>query len=221
MRQMTGRNAFVLRDSGGGLPWVRQYAQAPSSKIIGMYIHQHWPYNHPYAARTWSLGTGAGTAGGLKKIGYNSLLVWPVAETMPDPLLPSDRASPRKAPAGDRHAARGAGHARLHGALSERGPGQRAGAACAVRKSATISTRINASIRADKAAMAQIDPPPRTDLKYLAKTDGVAIIDSDPGGYIGSTNREFVDLLLEHRKMFDRLRPGIELIYWMHAGWPA
>src|SRR5437773_3160871 len=57
--------------------------------------------------------------------------------------------------------------------------------------------------------------------KYLAKADGVAIIDSDPGGYVGSTNAEFVNLLHEHRQMFDRLRPGIELIYWMHVGWEA
>jgi hypothetical protein len=28
-----------------------------------------------------------------------------------------------------------------------------------------------------------------------------------------------VNLLAAHRKMLDRLRPGIELIYWMHAGW--
>src|SRR5437773_1189541 len=57
--------------------------------------------------------------------------------------------------------------------------------------------------------------------KYLAKADGVAIIDSDPGGYVGSTTAEFVNLLHEHRQMFDRLRPGIELIYWMHVGWEA
>src|SRR5262249_43657040 len=57
--------------------------------------------------------------------------------------------------------------------------------------------------------------------KPLKNADGVAIIDSDPGGYAGSTNQEFVNLLGDHRKMFDRLRPGIELIYWMHAGWEA
>ena len=56
-------------------------------------------------------------------------------------------------------------------------------------------------------------------MKPLAKVDGVAIIDSDPGGWHGSTNADFVRLLGEHRKMLDRVRPGIELIYWMHAGW--
>jgi hypothetical protein len=56
-------------------------------------------------------------------------------------------------------------------------------------------------------------------LAPLAKMDGVAIIDSDPGGYPDSSNQEFVDLLAAHRAMLDTLRPGIELIYWMHAGW--
>jgi hypothetical protein len=59
-------------------------------------------------------------------------------------------------------------------------------------------------------------------LRPLAQADAVSIIDSDPGGYPNSTNQEFVDLLLRHRRLLDKLRPGgIELIYWMHFGWPA
>ena len=58
-------------------------------------------------------------------------------------------------------------------------------------------------------------------LRYLKDSDAFAIIDSDPGGYPGSTNAEFVQLLFEHRKLLNRLRPGIELTYWMHAGWEA
>ena len=30
-------------------------AESSSGKILGMYIHQHWAYNQPYSARTWSL----------------------------------------------------------------------------------------------------------------------------------------------------------------------
>jgi len=33
---------------------ARSETNAPE-KILGMYVHQHWPYNHPYAARTWTL----------------------------------------------------------------------------------------------------------------------------------------------------------------------
>ena len=67
-----------------------------SDKIVGMYIHQHWPYNHPYCARTWTLNDWKGYAGGLKQIGYNTILIWPVVETMPDPLTPSDKANLEK-----------------------------------------------------------------------------------------------------------------------------
>src|SRR5437870_2445232 len=63
----------------------------PSTKMVGMYIHQHWPYNHPYCARTWTVQEWRGYVGGLKKIGYNTILIWPMLETMPDPLTPSDK----------------------------------------------------------------------------------------------------------------------------------
>ncbi|NDA42898.1 MAG: hypothetical protein EBX78_04665 [Gammaproteobacteria bacterium] len=55
----------------------------------------------------------------------------------------------------------------------------------------------------------------------LAQTDGLFVIDSDPGGYPHSTNAEFVYILGAHRRVLDRLRPGIELIYWAHFGWEA
>lgn len=33
----------------------RSDALQPGGKIVGMYIHQHWPYKHPYAVHTWTL----------------------------------------------------------------------------------------------------------------------------------------------------------------------
>ena len=60
-------------------------------KLVGMYIHQHWPYNHPYAARTWTVEDYRGYADGMKKLGYNMLVIWPVLETMPNPLTASDQ----------------------------------------------------------------------------------------------------------------------------------
>ena len=59
-------------------------------------------------------------------------------------------------------------------------------------------------------------------LEPLGEMDGLVIIDSDPGGYPGSTNKEFVDILTRHRRLLDKLRPGkIELVYWVWAGWQA
>lgn len=72
------------------------HADEARGKLVGMYVHQHWPYHHPYAARTWTLEDWRGYAGGLQRLGYNAVLIWPVLETMPEPLTASDRANLRK-----------------------------------------------------------------------------------------------------------------------------
>jgi hypothetical protein len=192
-------------------------SEAPG-KMVGMYVHQHWPYRHPYAARTWTLEDWRGYADGLHRLGYNTVLIWPVLETMPEPLTASDEANLRKI---------GQVIAMLHGEFGLR---------------AYIALCPNVIARDQEAAQApferrhffycdaRVDPGDPAALgrmlerraKLLAplkEMDGVAIIDSDPGGYPGSTNEQFVNLLLAHRKLLDGLRPGIELCYWMHVGW--
>ena len=67
-------------------------AASTGTKMVGMYVHQHWPYNRPYAARTWTLDDWRGYADGLCKLGYNAVMIWPMLETMPDPPTPSDQA---------------------------------------------------------------------------------------------------------------------------------
>src|SRR5690606_27188051 len=76
------------------------YAQQPnrnsSDKLLGIHVHQHWSYNHPYAARTWTLSDWMGYLAGVKKSGYNSGLIWPMLETIPNPMTPSDEANLEK-----------------------------------------------------------------------------------------------------------------------------
>ena len=38
--------------------------------MLGMYVHTHWGYHHPYAARTWSLADWKGYLGALRALGY-------------------------------------------------------------------------------------------------------------------------------------------------------
>src|SRR5579862_4202900 len=66
------------------------------SKMVGMYVHQHWPYNHPYCARTWTLDDWRGYADGLTQLGYNAVLIWPMLEIIPAPPTPSDTAALKK-----------------------------------------------------------------------------------------------------------------------------
>ncbi len=194
-------------------------ASAPE-RLIGMYVHQHWPYNHPYAARTWTLEDWRGYAAGLKKLGYNAIMIWPVIETMPDPLTDSDRASLAKM--------------RQVIDMLHKELGMRAWIALCpniVAKDAEArkapfekrhffycDLRVNPS---DANAVRAMMEWRRKIFQWLGDADAVSIIDSDPGGYPGSTNAEFVNLLVQHRRMFEQLRKRIELIYWMHAGWEA
>jgi len=199
-------------------PAAAQETRPMHDRMIGLYIHQHWPYNHPYAARTWTLEDWRGWADGLQKLGYNTVLVWPLLETIPEPMTPSDRAYLTKL---------GKVIDMLHHDFHMRAylalcPNIRANNAEASKASFErrhyyyCDELVNPG---DPAALASLIQWRQTLLKPLRNIDGIAIIDSDPGCYPGSTNAEFVHLLAEHRKMFDRLRPGIELIYWMHAGW--
>ncbi len=191
-----------------------------TDKIIGMYVHQHWSYQHPYAARTWTYEDWRGYAEGLKRLGYNTVMIWPMLETMPDPLTPSDTAHLEKM-------------ARvintLHTEFSMRVYITLTPNVCAKNDEAAkysfedrpffyCDDRVNP---ADAPACAAMMAWRERLLRPLAAMDGLTIIDSDPGGYPDSTNAEFVRLLADHRILLDRLRPGIEVVYWIHAGWQA
>jgi len=186
--------------------------------MIGLYIHQHWPYHHPYAARTWTLEDWRGFAGGLRELGYNTLLVWPMTETMPDPLTPSDwTALERLAAVIDMvHDELGM---RVYIALCPNVMADDSAAAAASFEERHFYYCDALADPGDPVALARFLRRREELLRPLSRVDGVCIIDSDPGGYPGSAIAEFVNLLVEHRGMLDRLRPGIELVYWMHVGW--
>jgi hypothetical protein len=195
-------------------------AEELPGNLVGMYIHQHWPYNYPYAARTWRVEDYRGYCGGLKALGYNSVMIWPMLETMPSPLTKSDRASLKKVAAvidmlhnelGMRVYFALCPNVGVKDAEARKAPFEQRHFFC-------CDTRVNPG---DPKALGELIDRRRELFRPLAKVDGVAIIDSDPGGYPGSTNEQFVNLLIAHRKMFDGLRPGIELVYWNHVGWPA
>lgn len=189
-------------------------------KMVGLYIHQHWPYNHPYAARTWTVEDWRGFLDGIHRLGYNTVKIWAVLETMPKPLTPSDRAYlDRIAKVID--IAHDDFDMRVIIALCPNVVADNAAASQATveqRHFFHCDLRVNP---ADPDAMAAMLAWREEILRPLAKMDAISIIDSDPGGYPGSTNQEFVDLLGAHRKLLDRLRPGITLLYWSHAGWEA
>jgi hypothetical protein len=201
------------------VPLLAQRSPA-APNMLGIYVHMHWPYRHPYAARTWTLQDWRGYAESIRALGYNTVMFWPVIEIIPDPPTPSDRASLEK-------------HGKVVRMLRDEFGMRVLIALCpnvaVVSEEARKATfesrhffycdrRVNP---ADKKDVRQMLDTRRKLLEPMKDADGFMVIDSDPGGYAGSTNAEFVELLGHYREMLDRLRPGAELIYWMHAGWAA
>lgn len=184
---------------------------------LGMYVHMHWGYNHPYAARTWTMDDWRGYAKGLTALGYNMIQIWPVFETMPDPITPSDQAHLRKI----REVID-----LLHNEFGMRvlvtmGPNTIGNEKAA---NYTFETRpfFETDIRlnpGDPAALEKLINIRRPLFKSLSNADGFTIIDSDPGGYIGSTNEEFANLLFRHLDLIKECNPDGMLFYWMHVGW--
>ena len=189
-----------------------------SNQIVGMYVHQHWSYNHPYCARTWTFGDWRGYIEALKRIGYNTVLIWPVLETMPEPLTDSDRASLEKLAkvidlAHDEFGMR-AYFVLCPNVAADNDLARQ----YAFEKRPYYNTARLVDL-GDPVVMGKLITWRESLCRWLAKADGMFIIDSDPGGWPNSTNLEFVHLLCAHRRMLDRLRPGIELDYWMAHGW--
>jgi len=193
---------------------------AMPEKIIGMYVHQHWAYKHPYAARTWTLDDWRGYCDGLHRLGYNTVMIWPVLEIAPNPLTESDKENIEKIAQVINILHQEYGMKALLTIAPNVAAKNEAAAKYAFQERPFFycDYRVNPG---DPAAMAEMIAWREKLLRPLANMDGLVIIDSDPGGYPGSTNEEFVDLLMAHRNILDRLRPGIELVYWMHAGWEA
>jgi hypothetical protein len=187
--------------------------------MLGMYVHMHWGYGHPYAARTWSLEDWRSYAGGLAELGYTGIMLWPMVETMPDPLTPSDVAHLEKI---QRvidllHDEFGMQVIVTMG-LNVLGNAHAAEYTFEDRPYFKTDVRLNPL---DRQAIDRLFDFHRRVMQYLARADGLATIDSDPGGYIGSKNTEFVALLTRQLAMQHAINPDMPLFYWMWVGWES
>ena len=185
--------------------------------FLGIYVHMHWGYNHPYAARTWTLADWKGYLEGLSRLGYNLVQIWPMIDTMPSPPTQSDRMHLDKlARVIDMAKGQYGMRAVVGASANAMGNASAADYPFERRPYFRAERLIDPSKPSD---VAELMAARRELLAPLAQADGMWILDSDPGWYEGSPDSEFVMLMLEHRKLLDELRPGIELVYWMWSGW--
>ncbi|MHB9024111.1 MAG: hypothetical protein ACYC7E_08035 [Armatimonadota bacterium] len=186
--------------------------------FLGMYVHQHWGYKRPYSARTWTVEDWRGYAAGLAALGYNAISIWPMLEIVPDPLTPSDRANLEKLREVIAMLHREFGMA----VFITLGPNVIANDKAAnytfeERPYFVCDRRLNPKDPEEMGAFYRIRRMMFSE--YLREADGFVTIDSDPGGYVGSTNEEFVEILRELMTIIRDVNPNAYLYYWMWLGW--
>lgn len=187
--------------------------------MLGMYIHTHWAYNHPYAARTWEEADWEAYLGALTKLGYDFVMVWPQMDSMPATPTPSDitwlqTLSRAIDVAHDRFGMR-VGITSCPNAIGNQAA---AGYEFRNRPYFVCEERIDPG---DPAAVDAFIEGRRQALQHLRNADALVVIDSDPGGYIGSTNPDFVELCRRQVEVMREVNAEAEFVYWMLAGWES
>src|SRR5439155_1860969 len=75
----------------GSIPDRVNELEIPDFGLRGMYAHQHWQYNYPYALRSWSLDDWKRYVDLLAYLRINLFQLWTMDGILPDPLSPNDK----------------------------------------------------------------------------------------------------------------------------------
>jgi hypothetical protein len=182
-----------------------------------MYVHMHWSYKHPYAARTWRQEDWRSYLQGLKSLGYDFLMIWPMLDSMPPEPNESDRAFLEKL---GRVISMAQDDLRMRVGIvvcpNTIGNERSSTYAFEQRPYFASERKVNPK---DEAAVEGLLSGRRNQFRSICHADALVMIDSDPGGHIGSTNAEFVSLMEGQLKMFREMNPHAQMMYWMHFGW--
>ena len=185
--------------------------------MLGMYVHTHWNYNHPYAARTWSESDWCGYLAGLAHLGYDAVMFWPLLDAMPAAPNASDRRFLAKV-------------ARVIDMAHDDFGMRFLVVACPNTIGNAKADAYDYESRPYFVCEHKVDPKDPSDVRAfldgrreqfapLAKADALVVIDSDPGGYPGSTDEEFVSLCAGQLDVFRSFNPAAAFEYWMLIGW--
>ena len=220
------RQLLTESESGLSIPADLNVHERPRYPTRGLYLHQHWRYNHPYATWSWSVEDWKRALDMVACMRINLVMIWPHMDMIAPPLSEAERKhlSDLRELIDYAHRARGLkiwlvepANVLLDQPEVKRLPmEQRDYYAYAHMEGGGLKNPANPKARA--ALLAN-----REELyRRVPNADGYGYIDSDPGGWIGSPSSEFVDLLAANRALLDRHheRPKeVELFHWALAGW--
>ena len=201
------------------LPADLNRIEKPSFGLRGMYAHQHWAYNHPYALRTWTVDEWKQYLDVLALMRVNLFQIWSMAGICQSPLPPGDDAFLRRYPPVIDHAKQN------HG--MEVWIGECANNTCRDGDVPPITDRLYFDVEClkdpgDPAQMAGLRAARAEFYNICNNADGHWVIDSDPGKWKGSPASEFVDILMMNRELINehsQIGSNAKLVYWMWEGW--
>jgi len=224
LRRLAAADLLVLSLllSASPLPAAEQAALAPTrstAKRCGFYLHAAWKYEYPYSVRTWSRENYDQMFHLLKRLGFDTVMLWPVVEAVPMPISDADAKAVR-------------------GFRSTITDAQRAGLECWLVYCPAVTCRPEIATRPWRERSlyafmetARLDTPAQAEpwlshraqmLRILNNADGYVTIDGDPGGYPGAKPADFLRVFLEDRRTIDRwgTQPSRQkLVPWIWSGW--
>ncbi len=181
------------------------------------YVHTHWSYRHPYAARTWTESDWRGFVQGIRNLGFDTVMLWPLLDCMPAEPNASDRAFLERVGRVIRFIRNDFGM-RVFITAGPNAIGNERSAEFAFEDRPYFHCDARVNPRDPEAVRAFLAGRQRQ-LSLIGPTDGLVVIDSDPGGWPGSRNAEFVDLAVAQAGLMRELNPQAHFFYWMWLGW--
>ena len=158
-----------------------------------------------------------GYLSGLQALGYDFVLLWPQLDCMPPQPNASDQAFLAKiGQVIDMAHQRFGMRFGITASPNTIGNAQSPAYAIEQRPYFVCEQKVNPK---EAQAVADFLAGRRRQLTPLARADAFFMIDSDPGGYIGSSNYEFITLMKAQLDILREQNPAIEMVYWMWVGW--
>jgi hypothetical protein len=220
------RQLMVQSPSGVSVSSDLDVREKPRYQQRGLYLHQHWRYNYPYATWAWSVEDWKRALDMAAYLRVNVVMLWPHMDMIAPPLSVEERGylADMRTVIDYAHAKRGIKIWMVEGANVVLDSPQVKRLPLESRDYYVYANMEGGGLKnpRDPKGMAALMANREALYRGVPNADAYGYIDSDPGGWLGSPASDFVDLFVENRKLLDRYheRPSdAKLFYWLLASW--
>jgi hypothetical protein len=221
------RQVLLESESGLSLEPTLSLNERPAYPIRAVYIHKHWLYNYPYATSRWMVEDWKRMIDVLAYLRVNVVMHWTRVDVVGSPPSVADRdlLEDFHTVIDYAHRKRGIEVWTIEAAnvVFDHEEVQRVPFERRLRDYYAYAHMSGGGLKnpADPIQLNHLLANREILFRLMSNADGHAIIDSDPGGWLGSTAREFVDILESNQRLLKKWQPQRQpkLVYWLLFGW--